>query len=485
METTSVSTKPQLSTRANAFSIEALISTTNSKAKANKVSGTANNNNNNNSEPALCGDAGIGSTDSSQGDHALRPLEDFVEKSSCVQPRNNEVTSDPKSPTSSASIHITAGAALSAQPQIAATQQGKLSEEMAKVTCKLETKDLWDKFHDLGTEMIITKSGRRMFPTVRVSFSNINPESRYVVLMDIVAVDNKRYRYAYHRSSWLVAGKADPPLPARLYIHPDSPFTGEQLQKQMVSFEKLKLTNNELDQSGHIILNSMHRYQPRVHIIKKRDNSSTVVSLQNEECRSFVFPQTMFTAVTAYQNQLITRLKIDSNPFAKGFRDSSRLTDLESFFPRDTVENLIHEHTYARSPIRAYEEHEFDAENNTTNVKGDAIGTNNTLPMSAAGTIRVPVPSRVALSPVHGLSMFQPLGSPSAYPVMSTVSTTSSPALSTPIPHPVAGPLRYNRLLPSHTYQSLQLQRYHRLFSQGPYASFQSLRPTSVMTPFV
>ncbi len=33
--------------------------------------------------------------------------------------------------------------------------------------------------------------------------------------MDIVPVDNKRYRYAYHRSSWLVAGKADPPLPAR------------------------------------------------------------------------------------------------------------------------------------------------------------------------------------------------------------------------------------------------------------------------------
>ena len=26
--------------------------------------------------------------------------------------------------------------------------------------CRLETKELWDKFHDLGTEMIITKSGR-------------------------------------------------------------------------------------------------------------------------------------------------------------------------------------------------------------------------------------------------------------------------------------------------------------------------------------
>lgn len=40
----------------------------------------------------------------------------------------------------------------------------------------------------------------------------------------------------------------------RLYVHPDSPFTGEQLLKQMVSFEKVKLTNNELDQHGHVSL---------------------------------------------------------------------------------------------------------------------------------------------------------------------------------------------------------------------------------------
>ncbi|XP_066847287.1 T-box transcription factor TBX20 isoform X2 [Anser cygnoides] len=221
---------------------------------------------------------------------------------------------------------------------------------MAKISCSLETKELWDKFHELGTEMIITKSGRRMFPTIRVSFSGVDPEAKYIVLMDIVPVDNKRYRYAYHRSSWLVAGKADPPLPARLYVHPDSPFTGEQLLKQMVSFEKVKLTNNELDQHGHIILNSMHKYQPRVHIIKKKDHTASLLNLKSEEFRTFIFPETVFTAVTAYQNQLITKLKIDSNPFAKGFRDSSRLTDIE----RESVESLIQKHSYARSPIRTY-----------------------------------------------------------------------------------------------------------------------------------
>ena len=126
--------------------------------------------------------------------------------------------------------------------------------ELDSVKCTLDNKELWDKFCEFGTEMIITRTGRRMFPTVRVSFGNVDPEpgTRYLVLLDIVPCDNKRYRYAYHRSAWLVAGKADPPPPHRLYTHPDSPFTGDQLRKQVVSFEKVKLTNNEMDKNGQV-----------------------------------------------------------------------------------------------------------------------------------------------------------------------------------------------------------------------------------------
>ena len=34
------------------------------------------------------------------------------------------------------------------------------SEELLHIDCFLETKELWDKFNELGTEMIITKTGR-------------------------------------------------------------------------------------------------------------------------------------------------------------------------------------------------------------------------------------------------------------------------------------------------------------------------------------
>ncbi|XP_046853638.1 T-box transcription factor TBX20-like isoform X2 [Xenia sp. Carnegie-2017] len=193
----------------------------------------------------------------------------------------------------------------------------------------LEGKELWDRFNELGTEMIITKAGRRMFPTLRFSVIGADPKASYLVLMDIIPVDDKRYRYAYHRSTWLVSGKADPPAPTRLCMHPDAPFTGEQLMKQPLSFEKVKLTNNEMDEQGHIMLNSMHKYQPRIHIVRKREHIASVINLKSEKTRTFAFDETQFIAVTAYQNQLITRLKINSNPFAKGFRDSSRLLNPE------------------------------------------------------------------------------------------------------------------------------------------------------------
>uniref|UniRef100_A0A8C4NA74 T-box transcription factor TBX20 n=1 Tax=Eptatretus burgeri TaxID=7764 RepID=A0A8C4NA74_EPTBU len=360
------------------------------------------------------------------------------------------------------------------------------SSELAAIRCSLETKDLWEKFHELGTEMIITKSGRRMFPTIRVSFGGLESEARYIVLMDIVPVDNKRYRYAYHRSSWLVAGKADPPLPARLYIHPDSPFSGEQLQKQMVSFEKLKLTNNELDQHGHIILNSMHKYQPRVHIIRKKEHTSSLLNLKSEEFRSFIFPETVFTAVTAYQNQLITKLKIDSNPFAKGFRDSSRLSDME----RESVESLIQKHTYARSPFRAFPTaDEADEAAAAVQQRASAFSSASSLPMGVwlasstafPGTFqRTGLPSQNragSTEPPRGGSYVGRVPTPGA-PTLSGAFAPLSVAVTPGQSGPAAGP----------ALSDFHLQRYHHYFQQGPYAAaLHGLRqhPTAVMTHFV
>lgn len=130
----------------------------------------------------------------------------------------------------------------------------------------------------------------------------------------------------------MVAGKADPISPPRMHLHPDSPAPGSTWMKQIISFDKLKLTNNQLDENGHvrdqtkqeapahtntkvlvtvipfqIILNSMHRYQPRFHIVLYPPKNNGYNNNQNVcQFRRFIFSETSFTAVTAYQNQRVS-----------------------------------------------------------------------------------------------------------------------------------------------------------------------------------
>ena len=91
-----------------------------------------------------------------------------------------------------------------------------------------------------------------MFPTFQVRLYGMEQNTKYMLMMDFVSVDDKRYRYAFHSSKWLIAGKADPSVPGRVHVHPDSPCTGTQWMKQIVSFDKLKLTNNLMDDNGHV-----------------------------------------------------------------------------------------------------------------------------------------------------------------------------------------------------------------------------------------
>ncbi|ROL53208.1 T-box transcription factor TBX1-A [Anabarilius grahami] len=173
--------------------------------------------------------------------------------------------------------------------------------EVASVRVQLEMQSLWRQFDQLGTEMIVTKAGRRMFPTFQVHISGMDPAAEYVLLMDFIPVDDKRYRYAFHSSSWLVAGRGDIAAPGRVHFHPDSPARGAQWIKQTM------------------ILNSMHRYQPRLHVVLV-DRSRNSQRFAHRNFCTFSFPETRFIAVTAYQNHRITQLKIACNPFAKGFR---------------------------------------------------------------------------------------------------------------------------------------------------------------------
>lgn len=65
------------------------------------------------------------------------------------------------------------------------------------------------------------------------------------------------------------------------------------------------------DNVFQIILHSMHKYQPRVHVIRKEcgdELSPSKAVPTGDGVKAFSFPETVFTTVTAYQNQQVPNI---------------------------------------------------------------------------------------------------------------------------------------------------------------------------------
>ncbi|TRY82266.1 hypothetical protein DNTS_009372, partial [Danionella cerebrum] len=172
------------------------------------------------------------------------------------------------------------------------------------------------------SEKLLHKHGR-MFPFLSFNITGLNLTAHYNVFVEVVLADPNHWRF--QGGKWVTCGKADNNMQGnKVYVHPESPNTGAHWMRQEISFGKLKLTNNKGANNNNtqmIVLQSLHKYQPRLHIVEVTEDGVEDVN-SDSKTQSFTFPENQFIAVTAYQNTDITQLKIDHNPFAKGFRDN-------------------------------------------------------------------------------------------------------------------------------------------------------------------
>ncbi|XP_060827107.1 T-box transcription factor T isoform X2 [Bombus pascuorum] len=204
------------------------------------------------------------------------------------------------------------------------------------LSLSLEDRDLWTKFQCLTNEMIVTKNGRRMFPVVKVVARGLEPKAMYTLLLEFVQVDPHRWKYV--NGEWVPGGKAEVAPPNPIYIHPESPNFGSHWMKEAVSFAKVKLTNKS-NGNGQIMLNSLHKYEPRVHLVR-------VDAVEERTVLTYRYPETQFIAVTAYQNEEVTNLKIKYNPFAKAFLDAKERPADPQTYPQSAHRNTCRSAPY-------------------------------------------------------------------------------------------------------------------------------------------
>lgn len=232
-----------------------------------------------------------------------------------------------------------------------------------------ENRELWNMFQSCQkNEMIITKSGRCLFPVLKFKIildeensSSPDPEFYFSYGLGIERIDSFKWKYRHHRWYSIPVTPTNTPSfhesSMHIYEPEHSSVTWTQIRNEGLNFSKVKLTNrkgissyssNALatkscqsennSNSNYFSLSSFGNYAPVVYIldwncfIKNHQNISNIASL-NSILKSFDQEQLIldgslrkirvhecaFIAVTHYQNELITHLKKHNNPHAKGF----------------------------------------------------------------------------------------------------------------------------------------------------------------------
>ncbi len=93
----------------------------------------------------------------------------------------------------------------------------------------------------------------------------------------------------------------------------------QQQQSALVHLNSNTLADVDNIFHNHHNINENHMKSSKNKL--QHQQQSDMNSSEYQTYRTFIFTETKFIAVTAYQNHRITQLKIASNPFAKGFRD--------------------------------------------------------------------------------------------------------------------------------------------------------------------
>ena len=91
-----------------------------------------------------------------------------------------------------------------------------------------------------------------MFPVFKIRVSGLDPRSQYNISLDII---NDGYKYKFTANKWIANGTTGMPATAGRRPYPKSPSFGLEWEEELISFDDVKLTNNQHDLCGYVSLN--------------------------------------------------------------------------------------------------------------------------------------------------------------------------------------------------------------------------------------
>lgn len=75
------------------------------------------------------------------------------------------------------------------------------------IAIELLNRPLWLKFAPHTLENIITKPGRRMFPTLEFKAYGLKPEATYEIYIDMILVDENHWKF--NSGKWIPSGQTE------------------------------------------------------------------------------------------------------------------------------------------------------------------------------------------------------------------------------------------------------------------------------------
>lgn len=63
---------------------------------------------------------------------------------------------------------------------------------------------LWRTLDAIGSEMMYTVRGRRLFPAIQISIAKLDPFQYYAVGLSLRDIDGRKYRYDGQEKKWVL-----------------------------------------------------------------------------------------------------------------------------------------------------------------------------------------------------------------------------------------------------------------------------------------